>query len=117
MHPALMDLHVFQCALIEFCHLPKKTLFYNIITIQVITTLNLYGKYHRAAGPGAQFLEPAADRIWVGTLLVVWLSHVGGCQNYGPCLGTLNIRCRIIIRTQKGTIILTTTHMDSKPVN
>ena len=32
----------------------------------------------------------------------------GGCQNYGPLLGTLVIRCRIIIGTQKGTIILTT---------
>ena len=29
-----------------------------------------------------------------------------------PFLGTLNIRGRIIIGTQKGTIILTTTHMD-----
>ena len=29
----------------------------------------------------------------------------GGCQNYGPILGTLNIRCRITIRTQKGTLI------------
>ena len=28
-----------------------------------------------------------------------------------PFLGTLNIRCRIIIGIQKGTIILTTTHM------
>ena len=37
---------------------------------------------------------------------------MGGCQNYGPFLGTLNIRCRIIIGTQKGTIILTTTHVD-----
>ena len=37
--------------------------------------------------------------------------HMGGCQNYGPLLGTLNNRCRIIIRTQKGTLILTTTHM------
>ena len=36
---------------------------------------------------------------------------MGGCQNYGPFLGTLNNRCRIIIGTQKGTIILTTTHM------
>ena len=34
-----------------------------------------------------------------------------GCQNYGPFLGTLNIRGRIIIGIQKGTIILTTTHM------
>ena len=36
---------------------------------------------------------------------------MGGYQNYGPFLGTLNIRCRIIIRIQKGAIILTTTHM------
>ena len=35
---------------------------------------------------------------------------MGSCQNYGPFLGTLNNRCRIILRTQKGTIILTTTH-------
>ena len=34
---------------------------------------------------------------------------MGGWQNYGPFLGTLNIRCRIIIETQKGTIILTST--------
>ena len=38
-------------------------------------------------------------------------SYMGGCQNYDPSLGTLNIKCRIIIGTQKGTIILTTTHM------
>ena len=38
---------------------------------------------------------------------------MGSCQNYGPFLGTLNNRCRIIRGTQKGTIILTTTHMDS----
>ena len=37
--------------------------------------------------------------------------YMGSCQNYGPFLGTLNIRCRIIIRTQKGSLILTTTHM------
>ena len=29
----------------------------------------------------------------------------------GPFWGTLNIRCRILIRIQKGTIILTTTHL------
>ena len=39
---------------------------------------------------------------------------MGGCQNYGPFLGTLNIRGRIIIGTQKGTIILTTTHIGAK---
>ena len=37
---------------------------------------------------------------------------MGGGQNYGPVLGTLNIRCRMIIGIQKGAIILTTTHMD-----
>ena len=37
--------------------------------------------------------------------------YMGGCQNYGPFLGTLNNRCRNILRTQKGTIILTTTHI------
>ena len=36
---------------------------------------------------------------------------MGSCQNRGPFLGTLNNRCRIILGTQKGTIILTTTHM------
>ena len=38
-------------------------------------------------------------------------TQMGGCQNYGPLLGTLNIRCRIRIGIQKGTIILTTTHI------
>ena len=35
---------------------------------------------------------------------------MGSCQNKGPFLGALN-RCRIIIGTQKGTLILTTTHI------
>ena len=33
---------------------------------------------------------------------------MGGCQNYGPLLGPLITRCRTIIRTEKGTIVLTT---------
>ena len=37
--------------------------------------------------------------------------YIDGCQNYGPFLGTLNIRCRILIGNPKGTIILTTTHI------
>ena len=36
---------------------------------------------------------------------------MGGCQNYGPFLRTLNIRGRIITGTQKGTIILTTIYV------
>ena len=39
---------------------------------------------------------------------------MGGCQNYDPFLGALNTRCRIIIGTQKGTIILTTTYIQLK---
>ena len=39
-------------------------------------------------------------------------NHTGGCQNYGPFLSTLNIRCRIIMRIHQGTIFSTTTHME-----
>ena len=39
-------------------------------------------------------------------------SYMGGCQNHGPLLNPLNTRCRTILRNQKGTIVLTTTHMD-----
>ena len=37
--------------------------------------------------------------------------YMGGCQNYGPFLGTLNGRCRIMVRIPKGTLISTTTHI------
>ena len=39
-------------------------------------------------------------------------AHKGGCQDYGPFFWviTLNIRRRIRIGIQKGTIILTTAH-------
>ena len=36
---------------------------------------------------------------------------MGGCQNYGPFLGTPNIGGRIIVGIQKGIRILTTTHI------
>ena len=42
------------------------------------------------------------------------MGYMGGCQNHGPVLGTLNTRCRIIVGIQKGTIILTTTHAYSE---
>ena len=38
---------------------------------------------------------------------------MGDCQNYGPFLGTLNTWCRIIIGIPKGTINLTTTHIET----
>ena len=31
----------------------------------------------------------------------LYIPHMGGCQNYGPFLGTLNIRCHIKIGIQK----------------
>ena len=37
--------------------------------------------------------------------------YMGDCQNYGPILGPYYNKCRIIIGTQKGTIILTITHI------
>ena len=36
---------------------------------------------------------------------------MGGCQNHGPLVGLLNTRCRIVVGTQKGTIVLTTTNV------
>ena len=30
-----------------------------------------------------------------------WITQMGGCQNFGPFLGTLNIRARTIMGTQK----------------
>ena len=35
----------------------------------------------------------------------------GGYQDYGPLWGPRNTRCRIRLKTQKWTIILTTTHI------
>ena len=32
---------------------------------------------------------------------------MGGYQNYDPVFGPLNTECRILLRTQKGTMILT----------
>ena len=47
-----------------------------------------------------------------GKMLQVHL-QMGGCQNYGPLLGPLDTRCSIILRTQKGTTTLSTTHARS----
>ena len=41
--------------------------------------------------------------------------HMSGCQNVGPFLGTLKIWRCIILGIQKGTILLTTTHINSHP--
>ena len=55
---------------------------------------------------------PGPHGAWRGWCLGAFASvrecHMGSCQDEGPFLGTLNHRCRIILRTQKGTLILTT---------
>ena len=33
---------------------------------------------------------------------------MGSCQNYGSLLGPLNTRCRLVIGTQRWTMVLTT---------
>ena len=48
--------------------------------------------------------------FWAQSFCCKTKEYTGGCQNYGPLLGPLNTRYRIILRTPKGTIILTTTH-------
>ena len=63
------------------------------------------------------FEAPQKDISDVGS----WLRHpgsvyMGGCQNRDPFLGTLNIRCRTILGTQEGTIILTTTYIRKHPM-
>ena len=62
-----------------------------------------------------QILETGSSRPLKGRSLGGGGLHIyiymGGCQNYGPFLGTLNIRCRIRTGAQKGIIILTTAHM------
>ena len=40
-----------------------------------------------------------------------WARHMGGCQNYGPFLDPYYNTAPNIQGTQKGTIILTTTHI------
>ena len=50
-------------------------------------------------------LSEGQDNMWVVVKI-----------NYGPFLGTLNNRCRTILGTPKGIIILTTTHV-GKPHN
>ena len=54
-------------------------------------------------GSGIHLEQGALPQSWVGVIFI------GGCQNYGPFLGTLHIRRRIIVEIQKRTRILMTT--------
>ena len=69
--------------------------------------------------PGLQHVEYRMSSKMAGSwqgeavcAVLLFKFYMGGCQNHGPFLGTLNIRGRIIIGTQKETIILTTTHIN-----
>ena len=66
---------------------------------------------HGHTGLGSPSTIPTSDTTTITSIMIIYLIYIGGCQNYGPFLGTLNIRCRIIIGIQKGNIILTTTNM------
>ena len=48
---------------------------------------------------------PQTQSVHVG----MW--YMGGCQNYGPFWGLLIVRHLVFWGTQRGTIILTTTHI------
>ena len=65
--------------------------------------------------PGLVFHFHASICRWIQSIyLYVYIHtcmHMGGCRNYGLFLGPLNTRCRIILRTQKRTIDLTTTYI------
>ena len=63
-----------------------------------------------------EWSEGSCPASRISALQATWLlhgwalvsrSHVGDCHNYGP----RNTRCRIILRTQKGIITLTNTHV------
>ena len=58
-----------------------------------------------------QRMKPRQAEVQASAYAYIIYTYMGGCQNYGPFLGTLNTRCRIIIGFQKGTVILTTTHI------
>ena len=77
---------------------------YTYIYIYIYSNIYAHNNAHDPPEKGFQalFKEAGGREGWV---------HMAGCQNYGPFLGTLNIRGRIIIGAQKGTIILITTHI------
>ena len=64
------------------------------------------------ARAGGEDLRRVCRDCWRQIFVHVWAFmciYTGGCQNYDPFWGTLDIRCRN--RDPKGTIIFTTTHI------
>ena len=54
-------------------------------------------KNRQGARDGGWSWDPVQHSIWFTQSLM----YMAGCQNYGPLLGPLNTRCRIILRTPK----------------
>ena len=77
----------------------------------VVLQLPLGDSKHAALNVDPKYSDPLYKDPKTG-LPIFGNSQKGGCQNYGPLLGPLNTRCRIILRTQKVTIPLTTTQYD-----
>ena len=63
--------------------------------------------------PEGAVIDEAPEPTNVSPSLMFFFCNkdMGGCQNYCPLVGPLCTRCRVILRTQKGTIISTTTHI------
>ena len=74
--------------------------------------IDAYSHMYKHAHLGALRGTQASHR-----LNFAFIPDMGGCRNYGPFLGTLNIRGRTIIGIQEGTIILTTTHIVAHTVS
>ena len=63
-----------------------------------------YGTYVRS--PFSRFFpEQVPSWRFLATEVFSSCLYMGGCQHYGPVLGTLYIRCRFILEIQKGTMI------------
>ena len=60
-----------------------------------------WSQSEKAFSTGAPVKLPFGFRMNHETGFLVGGCYMGGCQNYGPFLGNLNIRCRIITGIQK----------------
>ena len=96
-----MGLYVIICIVTFFITLVTKS--HDPLSISAKAEKRQKSKHGVASVPRYDTVEAAGAR-----------EHVGGCQNDGPFLGTLNIGCRTIFGTQKETIIFTTTHANAE---
>ena len=64
-----------------------------------------------ASARSDEALQSSAPECWGYKYSEVGQTYVVGSQNYGPFLGPLNTRCRIILRAQKRTTVLTTIYV------